>query len=57
MKKVILKIISILHSLEVVTTAYAEPALIHAKCDERYQFLRKGYFTLDKKDTYQTSGF
>jgi glutaminyl-tRNA synthetase len=40
------------HSLQVVTTAYAEPALKNAKMKERYQFLRKGYFTLDTKDTY-----
>ncbi len=35
-------------SLQVISTAYAEPALLHAKFDERYQFLRKGYFCLDK---------
>ena len=35
-------------SLKVVPTVYAEPALRTAKFDERYQFLRKGYFTLDK---------
>jgi glutaminyl-tRNA synthetase len=40
------------HSLQVATTAYAEPALKNAKMSERYQFLRKGYFTLDTKDTY-----
>ena len=40
-------------SLEVVKTVYAEPALMHAKMNDRYQFLRKGYFTLDNKDTYQ----
>lgn len=39
-------------SLEVVKTVYAEPALKNAKMNERYQFLRKGYFTLDTKDTY-----
>ena len=38
-------------SLHVIKTAYAEPALLHAKFDERYQFLRKGYFCLDK-DTW-----
>jgi glutaminyl-tRNA synthetase len=32
----------------VLPAAYAEPALSHAKFDDRYQFLRKGYFTLDK---------
>lgn len=39
-------------SLQVVKTVYAEPALKKAKMNERYQFLRKGYFTLDTKDTY-----
>lgn len=41
-------------SLQVVRSAYAEPALKLAKFDERYQFLRKGYFTLDK-DTSEES--
>jgi glutaminyl-tRNA synthetase len=40
------------HSLQTIATAYAEPALKNAKLDERYQFLRMGYFTLDNKDTY-----
>lgn len=40
------------HSFQTVTTAYAEPALKNAKLNDRYQFLRKGYFTLDNKDTY-----
>jgi glutaminyl-tRNA synthetase len=35
-------------SLQTVKAAFAEPALMKAKFDERYQFLRKGYFTLDK---------
>ena len=35
-------------SLQVITTGYAEPSLAKAKFDERYQFLRKGYFCLDK---------
>ena len=39
-------------SLQTVTTAYAEPELKNARMDERFQFLRKGYFTLDSKDTY-----
>ena len=34
-------------SLKIVTTAFAEPALALAKFDERYQFIRKGYFCLD----------
>jgi glutaminyl-tRNA synthetase len=35
-------------SLHIIKTAYAEPELKNAKFDERYQFLRKGYFCLDK---------
>lgn len=35
-------------SLQIIKTAYAEPALKHATFDERYQFIRKGYFCLDK---------
>ncbi|MGZ8559525.1 MAG: glutamine--tRNA ligase/YqeY domain fusion protein [Chitinophagaceae bacterium] len=35
-------------SLKIVKPAYAEPSLIKAKFEERYQFIRKGYFTLDK---------
>ena len=35
-------------SLQKDTTVYAEPSLMHAKFDERYQFIRKGYFVLDK---------
>lgn len=35
-------------SLVTISTAYAEPALMKAKFDDRYQFLRKGYFCLDK---------
>ncbi|EMR03274.1 Glutamine--tRNA ligase [Cesiribacter andamanensis AMV16] len=38
-------------SLQVIPTAWAEPALKTAGLDERYQFLRKGYFTLDKDST------
>jgi glutaminyl-tRNA synthetase len=34
-----------------VSTAYAEPALGNATPDERYQFLRKGYFCLDPDAT------
>jgi glutaminyl-tRNA synthetase len=34
-----------------VTQAYAEPSLLHAKAEERYQFLRKGYFCLDTDST------
>lgn len=35
-------------SLQIIKTAYAEPTLKTAKFGERYQFLRKGYFNLDK---------
>ncbi len=38
-------------SLEVITTAYIEPSLLHATPYNRYQFLRKGYFCLDKDST------
>jgi glutaminyl-tRNA synthetase len=38
-------------SLEVVKPVYAEPALSRAQPHERYQFLRKGYFTLDNKES------
>ncbi len=38
-------------SLQVLPAVYAEPALRTAKTDERYQFLRKGYFTLDPDST------
>ena len=40
-------------SLQIIKGAYAEPALKTAKFEERYQFLRKGYFCLDK-DTSET---
>jgi glutaminyl-tRNA synthetase len=38
-------------SLQVIKNAYAEPALLKAKFDERYQFIRKGYFCLDKESS------
>ena len=38
-------------SLQVLPNVFAEPALLEAKPEERYQFLRKGYFTLDKDST------
>ncbi|HUM65642.1 MAG TPA: glutamine--tRNA ligase/YqeY domain fusion protein, partial [Chitinophagaceae bacterium] len=41
-------------SLKIVKTAFAEPALKNAKFEERYQFIRKGYFTLDPDSS--TSG-
>jgi glutaminyl-tRNA synthetase len=39
------------NSLTVIPVAYAEPAIKEAKADERFQFLRKGYFCLDKTST------
>ncbi|HEX6193692.1 MAG TPA: glutamine--tRNA ligase/YqeY domain fusion protein [Chitinophagaceae bacterium] len=41
-------------SLQVIKAVYAEPALMNAKFDEAYQFIRKGYFVLDKDSS--TSG-
>jgi len=38
-------------SLKVLSNAYIEPALAEADLDERYQFIRKGYFCLDKDST------
>lgn len=38
-------------SLTVIASAYAEPALLKDKADDRYQFIRKGYFILDKDST------
>ena len=36
------------NSLEVIRAAYIEPSLTKARLDDRYQFIRKGYFCLDK---------
>jgi len=41
-------------SLQTIKAAYMEPALKTAKFDDRYQFIRKGYFVLDKDSS--TSG-
>jgi glutaminyl-tRNA synthetase len=38
-------------SLQIISTAYAEPSLAEAKPDESFQFLRKGYFCLDKESS------
>jgi glutaminyl-tRNA synthetase len=38
-------------SLQVIPTAYAEPALISDAPNSTYQFIRKGYFVLDKEST------
>ncbi len=39
------------NSLQIVPTAYAERALAEATLTDRFQFLRKGYFCLDKDST------
>lgn len=44
-------------SLRVISTAYAEPSLGGASHSERYQFLRKGYFCLDKESNPQKPVF
>jgi glutaminyl-tRNA synthetase len=38
-------------SLQVITNAYAEPALVEDPLDARFQFLRKGYFYKDNGST------
>jgi glutaminyl-tRNA synthetase len=38
-------------SLKVLPIVYAEPSLKESKLQSRYQFLRKGYFTMDKDST------
>ena len=35
-------------SLEVIPTAFAEPFLKNAKTGDKFQFIRKGYFCMDK---------
>ncbi|HXB95615.1 MAG TPA: glutamine--tRNA ligase/YqeY domain fusion protein [Puia sp.] len=44
-------------SLQVLPAAYAEPALRQAKFNEHYQFLRKGYFYLDKESSEERMVF
>ena len=39
------------HSLQVIDTAYVEPSLQHAPIHSGFQFIRKGYFCLDKDST------
>ncbi len=39
------------NSLEVIPHAMVEPSLKNATLDSRYQFIRKGYFCLDKDST------
>jgi glutaminyl-tRNA synthetase len=41
-------------SLNIIKGAFAEPDLKNAKFEDRYQFIRKGYFTLDRDSS--TSG-
>ncbi len=38
-------------SLQLLPTVFAEPAILKASENERFQFLRKGYFVLDKDST------
>lgn len=38
-------------SIKVIEEAYIEPYLASATADTRYQFIRKGYYTLDKDST------
>jgi glutaminyl-tRNA synthetase len=38
-------------SLTIISKAYIEPSLAEAKLDDRFQFIRKGYFCLDKDST------
>ena len=38
-------------SLEIIPSAYAEPSLKSAKPGDKFQFLRKGYFCVDKDST------
>ena len=38
-------------SLETIQQAYIEPSITTATTAERYQFIRKGYFCLDKEST------
>lgn len=39
------------HSLEILTTAFVEPSLTSAQLGHPFQFIRKGYFVLDKSST------
>lgn len=39
------------NSLEIIQEAYVEPALIEAKSTDHFQFIRKGYFVLDAKNS------
>ena len=39
------------NSIEVIKSAYIEPWLANASPTERYQFIRKGYYSLDTDST------
>ncbi|HEX2683167.1 MAG TPA: glutamine--tRNA ligase/YqeY domain fusion protein [Ferruginibacter sp.] len=39
------------NSLQIITNALVEPSLKEATAESRYQFIRKGYFCLDKDST------
>jgi glutaminyl-tRNA synthetase len=43
--------------LRVVSVAHGEPAIRTAKFTERYQFMRKGYFSLDKDSSEEKMVF
>lgn len=45
------------NSLQIFKEAYAEPALKDATLDHHFQFLRKGYFYLDKNSTTENIVF
>ena len=38
-------------SLQTITNAWMEPSLAAAKAGEQFQFIRKGYFTMDEKSS------
>jgi glutaminyl-tRNA synthetase len=40
-------------SLQVLPQVYAEPSILESTSGHRYQFMRKGYFTLDKDSSSQ----
>lgn len=40
-----------LNSLQIIPEAYVEPGMAEADAQTRYQFIRKGYFVLDKDST------
>ena len=37
--------------MQVIPSAYAEPALLSDQPNSTYQFIRKGYFVLDRDST------